>query len=78
MKNSLGDLNNHLFAEMERLSDEDLKGDDLEAEIKRSKAVTAVAGQIISNGHLLLKAMQFADDKWDAETTVPRMLQGGE
>ena len=30
MKNTLGDLNNHLFAEIERLSDEDLQGEELE------------------------------------------------
>lgn len=33
MKNTLGDLNNHLFAELERLSDEDLKGDELVEEM---------------------------------------------
>ena len=33
MKNTLGDLNNHLFAQLEKLGDEDLKGDELEAEI---------------------------------------------
>lgn len=32
-KNTLVDLNNHLFAEMERLGDEDLKGEELEEEL---------------------------------------------
>jgi len=78
MKNTLGDLNNHLFAEIERLGDEDLVGDNLENEIKRAKAVTSVASQIIANGHLVLKAQTFADEKWNAEASVPKMLQGGE
>ena len=43
MKNKLVDLNNHLFAELERLSDEDLQGDELTAEIDRAKAITGVS-----------------------------------
>ena len=78
MKNTLGDLNNHLFAEIERLGDEDLQGEALEAEIDRAKAVSSIASQIIANGHLVLKAQSFADDKGNAETKVPKMLQGGE
>jgi len=55
MKNTLGDLNNHLFAQLERLNDEDLKGDDLLEEINRAKAVNEVASKIINNGALVLK-----------------------
>jgi len=55
MKNTLGDLNNHLFAQLERLGDEDVKGDKLNEEINRAKAVTGIASQIIANGTLVLK-----------------------
>lgn len=55
MKNKLTDLNNHLFAELERLSDEDICGDKLKEEILRAKAVTDVSSRIISNGGLILK-----------------------
>lgn len=61
MKNKLSDLNNHLFAQLERLGDEDLIGDKLAEEINRAKAVTDVAQQIISNGTLVLKAKIAAD-----------------
>lgn len=78
MKNTLVDLNNHLFAELERLSDEDLTGEELEAEISRSKALTGVSSQIIQNGKLLLDAVKFNDDRMSLDTIVPRMLTGGE
>jgi hypothetical protein len=78
VKNTLSDLNNHLFAQLERLSDEDLTGDALNNEINRTKAVTDVATQIISNSSLVLKAMQFKDDKLDANTRLPKMLGVGD
>lgn len=74
MKNTLGDLNNHLFAELERLSDEDLKGEDLKEEIERAKAVTQVATKIIENGSLALEARKIVD-KFNADPTVPKMLE---
>ncbi len=61
MKNKLTDLNNHLFAQLERLSDEELSKDELQMEIERTKAITGVSKEIIGNGRLILdgqKAIQ--------------------
>lgn len=62
MKNKLIDLNDHLFAEIERLGDEDLKGEELTAEMERAKAIAGIAQSIINNGDLMLKAQkQYAE-----------------
>ncbi|MDU3949995.1 MAG: hypothetical protein E7H07_03315 [Staphylococcus epidermidis] len=68
MRNTLTDLNNHLFAQLERLSDEDLKGE------QRSSAVSKVAQNIINNGSLVLQAQKFKDEKLDAESEIPKLL----
>jgi len=76
MKNKLVDLNNHLFAQLERLGDEDLAGDKLNEEINRAKAVTDVAGQIIANGNLALKAEIAKGDYVSAANfKTPEMLE---
>jgi hypothetical protein len=62
MKNKLIDLNNHLFEQLERLNDEDLKGDLLDSEIRRAEAMHKVAGQIINNAGLALKAHTLIND----------------
>lgn len=76
MRNTLGDLNNHLFAELERLSDENIKGDKLKEEIERAKSITQVATKIIENGSLVLQAKKMMDDRMDADTKLPKMLEG--
>jgi len=76
MQNTLGDLNNHLFAQLERLNDEDLTQEDLHSETERAKAITMVAGKVIDNAKLVLEAKKFMDNKIDAELNVPKMLEG--
>jgi hypothetical protein len=75
VKNTLGDLNNHLFAQLERLGDEDLKGEELQEEILRAKAVTSIASQIISNGSLVLEAKKMVSNALDADAKIPKMLE---
>ncbi|WP_226372708.1 hypothetical protein [Allosphingosinicella flava] len=56
MKNKLSDLNNHLFAQLERLGEEGLSSEQIEQESKRGEAIVAVAEQIVRNADLQLKA----------------------
>lgn len=77
MKNTLGDLNNHLFAELERLSEEDLQGEELQEEITRAKAVTGIASQIISNANVILQAKKLQAETLGRDNTeIPKMLEG--
>lgn len=56
MKNKLSDLNDHLFAQIERLGDEEMTDEQIEKEAKRADAIVAVADQIVKNADLQLKA----------------------
>lgn len=76
MKNTLGDLNNHLFAQLEKLSDEELTGEQLDVEIKRTEAIAKISGQIISNGDLQFKAKEDMDEYgYERSKAVPEMLE---
>lgn len=76
-RNTLGDLNNHLFAQLERLGEEDLKGEQLKEEINRTKSISEIAKNIIANGTLALNVQKFyeSDDKLNADAKKPRMLE---
>ena len=76
MKNTLGDLNNYLFAQMERLDDESLSEEGLKKELERSKAITGIASQIVANANLVLKAKIAYDENIDTEKDKPKMLEG--
>lgn len=74
MKNKLTDLNNHLFAELERLGDEELTEEELKREVTRAEAITSIAEQIISNANLALKAHCAAHEMGSPRTTLPDVL----
>ena len=72
MRNTLGDL----FAQLERLSDEDIKGEALQEEISRAKAVACISSQIINNGNLVLKA-KVMQNEYGENKSLPKFLEGG-
>lgn len=65
MKNRLLDLNNHLFSQLERLTDEGLSSEQIEQEVKRADAIVAVSEQIIRNSDLTLKAANLVANHGD-------------
>lgn len=76
MKNTLGDLNNYLFAQLDAITNEELEGEKLEAEIKRTEALAKISDQIIKNGELQYKAMKHMDEYgYERKKNVPEMLE---
>ena len=73
--NTLGDLNNHLFEQLERLNDEDLTDEQLERELRRAEGMSKVSEQIIRNGELQFKAMQHMDEYGYSQKKIPTMLE---
>lgn len=71
MRNKQTDLDNILFAELERLDDESLEGEALDREIKRAKAIGNVAAQINASRANSLRAAQFMDQAYDAHPQLP-------
>lgn len=76
MKNKLTDLNDHLFAQLERLGNENLSGEALNNEIERSKAISNIATQTINNASLVLRAEELKLEYGHGVTKLPKMLEG--
>lgn len=76
VKNTMLDLNNHLFEQMERLNDDDLDGEALQKEIDRAKAMEGIASQIVANAKVTLEIAKAADTFYEYKPTIPRMLLG--
>ena len=77
MKNRLSDLNNHLFAQIERLGDEDLTPEKIETEVRRSQAIVDVAEQIIATSGMQLRGAALIAQHGDRFKRQLPMLEVG-
>ncbi len=73
-RNKISDLNNHLFAQLEKLNDDELKGENLSTEVERARAMSSLASQIISSTKLTLDAMKMANNGEINPIDVPNLL----
>ena len=76
MKNKLADLNNHLFAQLERLSEEGLTAEQIEQEVKRTDAIVGVSEQIVRNADLQLKAVTILANHGERYRPHLTMIEG--
>ncbi|MGH1416874.1 MAG: hypothetical protein ACRBB0_25545 [Pelagimonas sp.] len=77
MKNKLTHLNDHLFAQIERLGDEDLTEDLIASEVKRADAIVAVSDQILTAAKVRLSAAKMvADYGAELKPFVSNLIEG--
>lgn len=57
-KNTLTDLQNHLFTALERLNDESLDSEEAQREIERSRAVADIGKVVIANANTEMQAIR--------------------
>lgn len=70
-KNKLTDLNDHLFAQIERLAEEGLSADKVDIEVKRGKTIVAVADQIVKNASLQVQVAKLVSEKGNLRPLMP-------
>lgn len=51
-RNKIEDLRNHLFAQLERLNDEELTPEQVQDEVKKAKAIAGVSSAIIETAKM--------------------------
>lgn len=76
MKNKLADLNDHLFAQIERLGDEDLTPEQIETEARRGSAIVAVADKIVAMAALQIQAARLLHDAGQDPMSHLPMIEG--
>lgn len=79
MENNLIALNNYLFEQIERLSDDSLSAEDIDRQIERSDCIVKVSKTILDNAALALKTQQHLDEYGYADkVAIPLLGIGNE
>lgn len=73
MKDSTEELNTLLFEQLRAIKS--ATGDDLDIEIKRGKAITSIAEQIVNNARVGLEGRKYLADTGLMNANLPHYLQ---
>ena len=75
MKNGLADLNNHLFAQIEALDNDELSSDEAARLIEKSKVMIGLAGQILNVAKTQIDAMKLKEACGLTDDDMPELIQ---
>ena len=80
MKNTLSDLNNYLFEQLERINDDSITNEEFERELRKTDSMVKISETIIQNGELAFRTMQHIDKYGyrKSDKTAPPMLMDKE
>lgn len=78
-RNTLNDLNNHLFEQIERISDDELTEEQFEREVQRSRTISSLAKGVVNNARVMLDAQKHRDEYYGSSTReeIPEILKIG-
>lgn len=79
MKNTLTDLNNYLFEQLERLNDDSLDEEQLERELKKADTISRQAAIDILEGHLdddYLDGYEYLNELKAIPSAQPQRMRG--
>ena len=72
---NLKDLNDYLFAQLDRLDNIDTSDEmELKAETERAYAVCKVSSQIVANANVVLKAVRTKHELLGEDETIPLLV----
>lgn len=73
-RNKLSDLNDHLFQQIERLNDDELKGEALMTEVQRAKAIADLASNIVGAAKVTVDAAKLLDKNDGLKSHLPLLF----
>lgn len=75
----MNDLNNILFEQIERLNSDDLKGDALKEQLRKSNEINAIARTLVESANVSIKYMHHcAEYGITREKNAPALLTTNE
>lgn len=73
-RNKMTDLNDHIFASLERLNDEGLNKEQIESETSKAKSIANLAGVAVKNFKVMLEVSKTIQKGQHTDNTLHKLI----